>query len=79
MFLHQTKLRRLPKSVYFSLSIFIADTGQNCSQLPHLIHFLGLISALPSTNLIAPTGQIEIQAPQEMHFDLSTITFSFIV
>ncbi len=55
----------------------IADIGQNCEQDMHLIHFLVSIFALPFTNLIAPTGQIDIHAPQEIHFLSSTIFSPF--
>lgn len=66
------------KIVYFSFFISMALTGQNCEQLPHLMHFFGLICALPLTIFIAATGQIETQAPQVMHFLVSTIFSPFL-
>ncbi len=51
----------------------MAPTGQNCEQLPHLMHFLGSIFALPLTIEIAFVGHIDAHAPQVMHFLLSTI------
>ena len=49
-------------------------------QAPHLIHFLGSITATPFFRVIAPTGQTPVQAPQPTQTFLSTlIMFSPII
>ena len=57
------------------IEMSIAPIGQKFWQLPHFTQIFGSMCALPSTNFIAPTGQIAMQPPQEMHFVLSTISF----
>lgn len=42
----------------------MAETGQVPAQEPHSTHLDSSIFLLPSTSLIAPTGQAASQAPQ---------------
>lgn len=44
----------------------IALTGQVPAQEPHSMHLAASMCLLPSTSLIAPTGQEDSQAPQLM-------------